>query len=68
MTLEKVHMLKAMHTIPGSGYDQNTAKSVSGDVMRNHGQAAAYSLIREYGLEELRGIKPGTKLESAFKS
>lgn len=68
MTLEKTHGLIAMHKPPGSGYKQNAAKLVLGEVMRDHGQAAVDSLVREYGLEELWDIKHGTKFESAFKS
>ncbi len=33
-----------------------------------HGQEAADSLIREYGLDKQWTIKSGTKFESAFKS
>ena len=68
MTLEKAHELIAMHKNLGSGYNQNAAKLVLGEVMRDHGQSAVDSLIREYELENLWDIKPGTKFESAFKS
>ncbi len=68
MTLEKAHELIAMHVSLGSGYNQNAAKLVLGEVMRDHGQAAVDALIRDYGLEELWNIKPGTMFESAFKS
>ena len=68
MTLEKAHELIAMHCSLGSGYNQNAAKLVLGEVMRDHGQAAVDSLIREYDLENQWDIKTGTKFESAFKS
>jgi hypothetical protein len=68
MTLEKAHELIAMHSSLGSGYNRNAAKMVLGEVMRDHGQAAVDSLIREYNLEAQWAIKPGTKFESAFKS
>ena len=68
MSLENTHDLIAMHKNPGSGYMQNAAKLVLGEVMRGHGQATVDSLIREYGLEELWDIKPGIKFENAFKS
>jgi len=68
MTLEKARELIAMHVSLGSGYNQNAAKLVLGEVMRDHGQAAVDMLIREYDLENQWAIKPGTKFESAFKS
>ncbi|MCK4674899.1 MAG: hypothetical protein KAT61_03220 [Gammaproteobacteria bacterium] len=68
MTLEKAHELIAMHISLGSGYNRHAAKLVLGEVMRDFGQAAVDSLIREYDLENQWEIKPGTKFESAFKS
>ena len=68
MTLEKARELIGMHVSLGSGYNQNAAKLVLGEVMRDHGQQTVDMLIREYDLENLWGIKPGTKFESAFKS
>ena len=68
MTLEKAHELIAMHVTLGSGYNQNAAKMVLGEVMRDFGQETVDALIREYGLEQLWDIKPGTVFESAFKS
>jgi hypothetical protein len=68
VTLEKAHELIAMHVSLGSGYNQNAAKLVLGEVMRDHGQVAVDALIREYDLESLWDIKPGTKFASAFKS
>jgi hypothetical protein len=40
---------------------------VLGEVMRDYGQDAVDQLIRDYGLEQKWGIKPGTHFESAFK-
>ena len=68
MTLEKARELIAMHVSLGSGYNQNAAKLVLGEVMRDHGQQAVDALIREFDLENQWDIKPGTKFESAFKS
>jgi hypothetical protein len=68
MTLEKAHELIAMHVNLGSGYNQNAAKMVLGEVMRDFGQETVDALIREYGLEQLWDIKPGTVFKSAFKS
>lgn len=67
MTLEKARELFAMHSSLGSGYNRNAARMVLGEIMRDHGQQAVDSLIREYELENQWGIKPGTKFESAFK-
>ncbi len=67
MTLDKAHELIAMHVGLGSGYNRNTARLVLGEVMRDHGQQAVDQLIRDYGLEQKWGIKPGTHFESAFK-
>ncbi len=67
MTLEKAHELIAMHVGLGSGYNRNAARMVLGEVMRDHGQAAVDQLIRDHGLEQKWGIKPGTHFESLFK-
>jgi len=67
MTLDKAHELIAMHAELGSGYNRNAARLVLGEVMRDHGQQAVDQLIRDYGLEQKWGIKPGTHFESAFK-
>ena len=67
MTLDKAHELIAMHVDLGSGYNRNAARMVLGEVMRDHGQGAVDQLIRDYGLEQKWGIKPGTHFESAFK-
>ena len=56
-----------MQIEPGSGYNRNAARTVPGDVMRDHDQAAVDHLIRDYGLEQKWGIKPGTHFEGAFK-
>ncbi len=68
MTLEKAHELIAMHSGSGGGYNQNAACMVHGEIMRDYGQEAVDSLIREYDLEKQWEIKPGTKFTSAFKS
>jgi hypothetical protein len=57
-----------MHVNLGSGYNQNAAKLVLGEVMRDHGQEAVDALIREFDLETLWAIQPGTRFESAFKN
>ncbi len=67
MTLEKAHELIAMHVEPGSGYNRCAGRMVPGEVMRDHGQPAVEQLIRDHGMEQKRGIKPGTHFQSAFK-
>jgi hypothetical protein len=67
MTLDKARELIAMHVQLGSGYNRNTARMVLGEVMLDHGQNAVDRLIRDSGLEQKWGIKPGTHLVSAFK-
>ena len=68
MTLDKAHELIAMHVELGSGYNRNAARMVLGEVMRDHGQDAVDPLIRGYGLEQKRGIKPGTHLRAHLSS
>ncbi len=68
MTLDKARELISMHSGLGSGYNRNAARMVLGEVMRDHGQQAVDSLIREFDLEKQWEIKPGTKFTSAFKS
>ena len=68
MTLEKAHELIAMHSGLGSAHNRNATHMLLGEVMRDHGQKVVDDLIREYGLEEQWGIKPGAKLDGAFKS
>jgi hypothetical protein len=67
MTLDKAHELIAMHVQLGSGDNRNAARMALGEVMRDYGQQAVDQLIRDYGLEQKWGIKPGTQFESAFK-
>jgi hypothetical protein len=55
MTLESARELIAIHVDPGSGYNRRAARMAHGEVMR------------DYGLEQKRRIKPGTHLESTFK-
>jgi hypothetical protein len=67
MTLDKARELLATHVSLGSGYNRNAARLVLGEVQRDHGQAGVDGLIREFGLEQLWGIKPGTVFESQYK-
>ena len=67
MTLENARELMSMHIELGSGYNRNAARMVPGEVMRDHSQEAVDQLIRDYGLEQKRGIKPGANFVSEFK-
>ena len=68
MTLEKTHELLTMHAGVGSGYNRNSARIVVAEVMRDFAHETVDALIREYDLEKQWELKPGTKVESAFKS
>ena len=61
MTLEKARELLATHVRMGSGYNRNAARLVLAEVQREHGQEAVDRLIRELGLEEAFGFRPGTR-------
>jgi hypothetical protein len=67
MTLDKARELLSTHVSLGSGYNRNAARLVLGEIQRDHGQQAVDSLIREFGLEALWGIKPGTEFVSQYK-
>lgn len=59
MTLEKARQLLATQVSFGGGYNRNGARLIIADVIREHGQAAADALIREFGLDQLFGFMPG---------
>jgi hypothetical protein len=67
MTLDKAREMLGTHVSLGSGYNRNAARLVLGEVQRDHGQQAVDRLIREFNMEELWGIKPGTVFESQYK-
>lgn len=67
MTLDKARELLSTHVSLGSGYNRNAARLVLGEIQRDHGQQAVDMLIREFGLEALWGIKPGTEFTSQYK-
>lgn len=60
MTLEKARQLLVMHVQMASGYNRNAARLVLAEVQREHGQEAVDRLIRELGLEEAFGFRPGS--------
>lgn len=67
MTLDKARELLSTHVALGSGYNRNAARLVLGEVQRDHGQQGVDALIREFGLEQLWSLKPGTVFESQYK-
>ena len=59
MTLEKARQLLGAQVSFGGGYNRQGARLILADVVKEHGQAAADALIREYGLDRLFGFVPG---------
>ena len=60
MTLEKARELIKVQADMGGGYNRNGARLILAEVQREHGQQAVDALIREFGLEQLFGFRPGT--------
>ena len=59
MTLDKARQLLATQVSFGGGYNRNGARLILADVAKEHGQAAADALIREFRLDKLFGFAPG---------
>lgn len=59
MTLEKARQLLQAQVSFGGGYNRNGARLILADVAKEHGQAAADALIREFRLDKLFGFAPG---------
>jgi len=59
MTLDKARQLLSTQVSFGGGYNRNGARLIIADVIREHGQAAADALIREFRLDQLFGFMPG---------
>jgi hypothetical protein len=59
MTIEKARQLLGTQVSFGGGYNRNGARLIVADVAREHGQAAADALIREFRLDQLFGFIPG---------
>lgn len=62
MTLDKAKELLAVQVSMGGGYNLNGAKLILLEVQKEHGQGAVDQLIRELGLEEKFGFRPGESL------
>ena len=56
MTLEKARQLLGTQVSFGGGYNRNGARLILAEVTKEHGQAAADALIREFRLDELFGF------------
>ncbi len=61
MTLEKARELLGTQVSFGGGYNRQGARLILTDVAREHGQAAADALIREFRLDQLFGFTAGGK-------
>jgi hypothetical protein len=59
MTLDKARQLLTTQVSFGGGYNRNGARLIIADIIREHGQAAADALIREFRLDQLFGFVPG---------
>jgi hypothetical protein len=59
MTLDKARQLLGTQVSFGGGYNRNGARLILADVAKEHGQAAADALIREFRLDKLFGFAPG---------
>jgi hypothetical protein len=59
MTMDKARQLLATQVSFGGGYNRNGARLIIADVIREHGQAAADALIREFKLDQQFGFLPG---------
>ncbi len=63
MTLEKARELLTVQASLGGGYNRNATRLILAEVEREHGQAAVDGLIREFGLDALFGLQPGTSMQ-----
>ncbi|HED17690.1 MAG TPA: hypothetical protein ENI64_12870 [Gammaproteobacteria bacterium] len=60
MTLDKARELISVQANLAGGYNQNAAKLILAEVLREHGQEATDQLIREFDLQTRFGFKPGS--------
>ena len=63
MTLAKARELLAVQASMGGGYNRNAARLILAEVQDEHGQATVDALIREFDLETLFGLRPGTEFK-----
>lgn len=60
MTLTKARELLAVQVHMGGGYNRNAARLILAEIQGEHGQTAVDALIREFDMETLFGLRPGT--------
>ncbi len=60
MTPDRARELVRTQLQFGGGYNRNAVRLILGELGREHGQGAVDALIRELGLEEAFGLRPGT--------
>ena len=60
MTLDKARELIAVQAHLAGGYNRNGVRLILGEVHRDHGQQAVDELIREFDLQTIFGIEPGS--------
>ena len=61
MTLQKAHELLQDQVDFGGFYNRNAARLILAEVQREHGFTATDKLIRDLGLEQVFGFKPGSE-------
>ncbi|MEJ2692162.1 MAG: hypothetical protein P8166_03665 [Candidatus Thiodiazotropha sp.] len=59
MTLNRAREIIRQQISFGSGYNRHAVRLLLGEVQREHGLPAGDQLIRELGLEQAFGLKPG---------
>ncbi|MGE5153781.1 MAG: hypothetical protein ACM3ST_07175 [Bdellovibrio bacteriovorus] len=60
MTPERARELIRTQLQFGGGYNRNAVRLILGELGREHGQGAVDALIRDLGLEDAFGLRPGT--------
>ncbi len=60
MTLQRAREIIRQQIGFGSGYNRHAVRLLLGEVQREHGLPAGDQLIREFGLEDIFGLRPGT--------
>ncbi|MBF2761546.1 MAG: hypothetical protein ISN28_15015 [Ectothiorhodospiraceae bacterium AqS1] len=60
MKIERARELIEVQIGLGSGYNRNAVRLVLREIQLHHGQQAVDDLIREFDLERIFGLKPGT--------
>jgi len=60
MTRDRAREIITQQLQFGGGYNRNAVRLLLGEVQPGHGQMAVGALIRELGLEQAFGLKPGT--------